>query len=195
MHDIEPYYAWRDYYTAENDHYSPFYGREYSEFHFTNKVYNFYIHPQWDEFGSSTLYLKLLYVDYEERYCIIELIGEWNDAIHNDIMFLKREVIDHLINKGIYRFILIIENVLNFHAAEDDYYAEWLEDLMGTNGWIVLLGTLPHIKDEMDKIRLFNYSFYGSRWDSIKWRAYEPNEIYEKINELVERPMLMPEEE
>ncbi len=27
--------------------------------------------------------------DYQEQYMIIELIGEWNDAIENDIMSLK----------------------------------------------------------------------------------------------------------
>ena len=61
MHDIEPWWGWRDEYTAENDPKSPFYGREYNEFLFTNKIYNYYIHPQWDFFGSETLYLKLIY--------------------------------------------------------------------------------------------------------------------------------------
>ena len=58
------------------------------------KIYNFLLHPQWDEFGSLTLYLKVLYADYDKGFCIIELIGEWNDAIYNDIMILKREIID-----------------------------------------------------------------------------------------------------
>jgi hypothetical protein len=73
---------------------SPFYEREYSEFEYTNQVYNYLLHPQWDEFGSSTLYLKILYVDYKEGFAIIEMIGEWNDAINNDIMFLKRDVVE-----------------------------------------------------------------------------------------------------
>ncbi len=58
MQDIEPYDNWHYLYTSEEDERSPFYGREYSEFVFTQTVYNYYIHPQWDEFGSSTLYLK-----------------------------------------------------------------------------------------------------------------------------------------
>ena len=90
MHDIEPYYQWRDYYIAADDELSPFFGQESDEFQFTNKVYNYYIHPQWDEFGSSTLYLKVLFVDYEEGYAIIELIGAWNDTLHNDVMELER---------------------------------------------------------------------------------------------------------
>ena len=85
MHSIEPYYKWREFYRSDKDPASPFYGEEYSEFHFTNHIYNFAIHPQWDNFGSETLLLKILYVDYDRGYTIIELIGEWNDAINNDI--------------------------------------------------------------------------------------------------------------
>lgn len=48
MHDIEPWWGWRDEYVAEKDSRSPFYGRTYDEFTFTNKVYNYFIHPQWD---------------------------------------------------------------------------------------------------------------------------------------------------
>jgi len=73
-------------YTAEEDEKSPFFGRTYSEFEYSQSVYNYYIHPQWDEFGSKTLYLKVLYADYAENFAIIELIGEWNDAVENDIM-------------------------------------------------------------------------------------------------------------
>ena len=94
MHDIEPFFNWRHIYIAEEDKRSPFFGRTYSEFEFSQTVYNYFIHPQWDEFGSRTLYLKIIYVDYELHFAIIEMIGEWNDAIENDIMELKREVID-----------------------------------------------------------------------------------------------------
>src|SRR6195952_4696485 len=120
MQDIEPYYNWRHLYTAEEDVQSPFYGRTYSEFEFTHTVYIYYIHPQWDEFGSRTLYLKVLFADYELNYAIIEMIGEWNDAVENDIMQLKRSVIDRMVARGIYKFILITENVLNFHSSDTD---------------------------------------------------------------------------
>ncbi|MCB0640588.1 MAG: hypothetical protein KDC44_03075, partial [Phaeodactylibacter sp.] len=76
MHDIEPFYHWRSDYVAAEDDRSPFYGRVYDEFRFTQKIYNYYIHPQWDAFGSPTLYMKLLKVDYDEGYAIMELIGE-----------------------------------------------------------------------------------------------------------------------
>ena len=121
MHEIEPFFNWRHMYTAEEDQKSPFFGRVYNEFEFTQTVYNYYIHPQWDDFGSRTLYLKVLYADYAENFAIIELIGEWNDAIENDIMTLKRDVIDDMIFQHITKFILITENVLNFHNGEKDY--------------------------------------------------------------------------
>ena len=96
MHSIEPFYNWQHLYIASEDEESPFFGAEYSEFTFSNTVYNYYIHPQWDDMGSETLYLKILFVDYDEHYAVIELIGEWNDAINNDIMLLKRDIIDEL---------------------------------------------------------------------------------------------------
>src|ERR1700712_4690686 len=107
MHTIEPFYNWRAIYLSEKDQRSPFYGREYSEFEFSQTVYNYYIHPQWDDFGSRTLYMKILFVDYELNYAIIELLGEWNDAIENDIMTLRRNITDHLYKQGIFKFILI----------------------------------------------------------------------------------------
>ena len=91
MHTLEPYYNWRGLYCAEEDELSPFYNQEYSEFEFSNKIYDFYIHPQWDNIGSQTLFVKLLFAHYGEGYAIVELIGEWNDLLYNDIMFLKRE--------------------------------------------------------------------------------------------------------
>ena len=59
----------------------------------------------------------MLYADYDEQYAIIELIGEWNDALHNDIMEVKRRVIDPMLLEGIQRFVLIGDNLLNLHAG------------------------------------------------------------------------------
>ena len=60
MHDLEPYYNWREIYIASEDPRSPFFEREYSEFEFSDKIYNYFIHPQWDSFGSQTLFMKIL---------------------------------------------------------------------------------------------------------------------------------------
>ena len=104
MHEIEPFYLWRDDYIAAEDERSPFFNTEYSEFYYDKQLYNFLIHPQWDTFGSNTLYIKVIFVDYDKEYAIIELIGEWNDAINNDIMMLKREIVELMVDEGINKF-------------------------------------------------------------------------------------------
>ncbi len=185
MHDIEPYYRWRDYYIASEDERSPFFGREYDEFQFTHQVYNYFIHPQWDEFGSATLYLKILFADYDEGYAIIELIGEWNDCLSNDIMFLKREVIDVLADHGISKFILICENVLNFHGSDDCYYEEWAEEVIEEGGWICLLNTLEHVAQEMKETQLSPYINFGPAFNNINWRPHKPKALYRAIDALV----------
>ncbi len=185
MHDIEPYYRWRDLYVAAEDRRSPFYGRKYSEFYFTNMLYNFYLHPQWDSFGSPTLYAKILYTDYDEGYALIELIGEWNDAVNNDIMYLKREVVDPMIKQGIYRFAFFCENVLNFHASDEEYYAEWVEDVNEYGGWIALLNTRHHIEEELTGAHLDNYLCYGGSYNCIPWRTQKPEVVYEMVGALV----------
>ncbi len=181
MHNIEPYYSWKDIYSAEEDPLSPFYKRTYSEFEFTNQIYNYYIHPQWDEIGSSTLYIKLLFVDYTQRFAVIELIGEWNDALHNDIMILKREVIDVLIENKINRFMLIGENVLNFHASDDCYYEEWYEDISDEGGWIVAVNFRKHVYDEMRTVHLEHYMYMGEKFSDLNWRTVKPQYLPDLI--------------
>ncbi len=183
MQDLEPYYSWRHLYISADDELSPFYGREYSEFEYSNTIYNYYIHPQWDEFGSSTLYMKLLYADYDTGFAIIEFIGEWNDAINNDIMVLKRDIADHLIRQGINKFILIGENVLNFHASDDCYYQEWFDDI--EDGWVVALNFRDHVRYEFNKYSIDYYLIYGGELDDLKWRMYNPNQLFERVDSIV----------
>lgn len=186
MHDLEPYFRWQNLYQAAQDERSPFYGRTYSEFEFSQTIYNYYIHPQWDNFGSATLYAKVLFADYEEQYAIIELIGEWNDAINNDSMFLKRELADAMMEAGITRFLLICENVLNFHADDDSYYEEWQEELNEENGWVVLLNVQEHLIEEMRNAQLDNYLHFGPPYTEINWRPHQPKRIFEAIEGLVQ---------
>lgn len=179
MHDIEPYYNWRHLYTAEEDEHSPFYGKQNNEFAYSNTVYNYFIHPQWDEFGSANLYLKVLYADYQFSFAIIEFIGEWNDCIENDIMTLKREVIDCMIREGIYKFILINENVLNFHSSDDCYYEEWRDDIQEHGGWIVALNMPEHTAQEFKDARLDHYIFL---MENAGWRTLQPMLLYQQID-------------
>ncbi len=185
MHDIEPYYNWRHLYTAEEDERSPFYGRDHSEFEYSQTVYNYYIHPQWDDFGSRTLYLKILFVDYDLSYAILELIGEWNDAIENDIMTLKRDVIDEMIGEGINKFILIAENVLNFHSSDSCYYEEWLEDVSERGGWIVILDMPEQSQYDFRGAHLTNYI---ELLDYPAWRTVQPQHLFTAIdNKMLQR--------
>lgn len=186
MHEIEPHFLWRDYYIASEDPNTPFYGREYSEFEFTNTIYNFVVHPQWDEFGSKTLYLKILYADYEEQYCVIELFGEWNDALYNDIMMLKREVIDVLLENGIKYFILIGENVLNFHYSDDCYYEEWFEELED-DGWIVGVNFHEHVEEEFRHIHLDYFMALGGDLDEQEWRQMMPEHFFKGIRKIMRK--------
>lgn len=180
MHDIEPFYNWRHLYTAEDDKRSPFFGRTYSEFEFSQTVYNYYIHPQWDEFGSRTLYLKIIYADYELQFTIIELIGEWNDAIENDIMTLKRDVIDRLFAEGITKYILIGENVMNFHSGDRDYYQEWFDEVTDEEGWIVMLNMSDASQYDFRKKKL---NYYIELMNQPNWRTYKPEHLFRQIDQ------------
>ena len=185
MHDIEPFYKWRDLYIASEDERTPFYGRSYNEFQFTQKIYNYFIHPQWDDFGSNTLFMKLRFADYEEGFVLIELIGEWNDCITNDIMILKREVIDILLSQGISKYILLCDNVLNFHGDEDDYYAEWYEDVTEKNGWICFLNCQDHVLEEILDYRLQYYVSAGGDLNQYNWRMQRPKTILKSIENVL----------
>ncbi len=181
MHEIEPFYRWRDDYVAAEDEKSPFFETEYSEFEYDKKIYNYYIHPQWDTFGSQTLYLKVLYADYELGYTIIEFIGEWNDAIYNDIMLLKREVIELMAGEGINKYILIGENVLNFHASDDLYYEEWFQDV--EDGWIAALNFRDHVIDEFKNSNIDYYINFGGQLNDMTWRNLKPIQVFHKVQE------------
>jgi hypothetical protein len=190
MHHLEPHYNWRQYYTAEDDPRSPFYGREYSEFEFTNTLYNHCIHPQWDEFGSATLFMKVLYANYVQGYAIIELLGEWNDCLHNDIMFLKRDIADVLMEHGINKFILIGENVLNFHHSDDCYYEEWFEDVSDTDGWIALVNFPEHVLREFSRANADSYFVLGGQLNETAWRTLTPMRFCEMVSSYVKRRYL-----
>ncbi len=164
---------------SEEDELSPFYGRQYSEFEFTQTVYNYFIHPQWDDFGSRTLYLKVLMADKDEKYAIIEMIGEWNDAIENDIMELKREVLEKFMYEGIVKFILIAENVLNFHSGGTEYYEELFEELMDENGWIVCLDMPQQTQYDFKRAHLNRYI---ELMEIDNWRIYKPYHLFKKID-------------
>jgi hypothetical protein len=175
MHELEPFYKWEGLYSASEDERSPFFGQTYQEFDIS--LYDHVLHPAWDYVGSETLYVKVLFADYEKGFSIIELLGEWNDTLHNDIMHLKRNLIDFQFSEGIRKFLLIGENVLNFHGLEDDYYQEWYEEC--EEGWIVCMGFREFIHREWNKYGLDAYMSWGGNLEIENWRTLSPQRIFE----------------
>lgn len=187
MHHIEPFFNWRDIYTAESDEASPFYGRQYNELAFETTVYGYYIHPQWDSIESETFYVKLLYANYESGHAIIELFGEWNDAIGNDISLLKNNFIDVLLDAGISKFLLIGEHVFNFHGSEDDYYAEWFEACIEEAGWIIGINFRDFVLEEMNAFNIGEYIQMSAPFNEVKWRKFKPDLLLQQIDQLMNR--------
>ena len=185
MHTIEPYYNWIEQYSATDDPRSPLFGAENSFDTFSNTIYGYYIHPQWDSLESETLFLKILWADYDEGAAVLEFIGEWNDAIENDIMHLKRNILDVLTHEGIRRFVLIGENVFNFHGSDDSYYEEWFEDV--EDGWIAAVNFQEHVRREMSQYGLDHYLNFGGPLDELPWRTFEPRRLLEEVDGLLRR--------
>lgn len=184
MHHIEPYYNWLNYYDSTEDELSPFFGKQYNFNQYSQAIYNYYIDPAWDFMGSETLYIKILYANYDLGCAIIELMGEWNDAINNDIMHLKRNIMEVLMENGINKFILIGENVLNFHGSDDCYYEEWFEEV--EDGWIVAINFRDFVQAEWKKYRLDYYLNFGGTLEIENWRTLKPQHFFSQVDRLIQ---------
>jgi hypothetical protein len=88
-----------------------------------------------------------------------------------------------LIDEGINRFLLIGENVLDFHAADNDYYSEWFDDI--EDGWIVALNFRDHVIEEFVSNHLDYYIAFGGGFDAFNWRSLKPLALYERIEMMV----------
>lgn len=192
MHDIEPYYNWLKYYDSSQDERSPFFGKEYNYDLYQDTIYGFFIDPGWDSFDSETLYIKTLFADYDEGVVIVEFIGEWNDAINNDIMLLKRNFIELLSREGITKFILLGEHVLNFHGSDDAYYEEWYDELEdaesgGKPGWIAAINFPDYIQEEFRKYKVDHYINMGGTLQIENWRTLHPFRFYQLVDSLIQR--------
>ena len=123
--------------------------------------------------------MKILFADYDQGFAIIELIGEWNDAIENDIMTMRREVMDQLFGNGISKFILIAENVLNFHSSDDSYYEEWHDEVSDRGGWIAVVNMPEASQYDFKRARLTNYV---ALLDIPQWRTMKPDLIFQQVD-------------
>jgi len=185
MQHIVPYHNWLRYYDPATDERSPFFGKEYNYDLYSETIYGYYIDPAWDGIGSETLYIKILFADYDAGYVVIEFIGEWNDAINNDIMTLKRNILEILNQEGINKFILIGENILNFHGSDDSYYEEWFEDV--EEGWIAAVSFPDFIQDEFKKYHIDHFINMGGTLQIENWRTMPPVVFYELVAGLIQR--------
>ena len=183
MHDIEPYHNWLKFYDSSSDSKSPFYGKQYNYELFTDNIYGYYINPAWDFVGSETLYVKIIFLDYKLQFAVIELMGEWNDTLHNDIMHLKRNLIDLLTDRKINKFVLIGENIFNFHGSDDCYYEEWFEDV--EDGYIACIGFRDFIHREWKKFGIDSYINYGGSLEIDNWRTLTPLLFYKTVDEAI----------
>ena len=190
LHTIEPFHRWLRYYDSSNDEQSPFHGKEYNYDLYSETIYGYYIDPGWDSIGSETLYVKVLYTNYEEGQVVIELIGEWNDALHNDIMIFKRNIIDHFLQFSVDKFILIGENVFNFHGSDDCYYEEWfeqVEDLKEVPGWIAGINFRDFVIAEMQNFNIDMYVNFGGSLQVDNWRTMTPVAFCQLVSQIVQR--------
>jgi hypothetical protein len=93
-------------------------------------------------------------------------------------MFLKREVIDHLVSNGINKFILIGENILNFHSSDDSYYEDWFYDC--EEGWIAAINFQDHVINEFRNVGADLYiNFFQGEF--INWRNVKPLILFNTI--------------
>ncbi|MGE0587810.1 MAG: hypothetical protein AB7O48_04505 [Cyclobacteriaceae bacterium] len=185
MHEIEPHYNWLQYYDSSIDERSPFFGKEYNYDLYTDTIYGYYIDPAWDSFGSETLYVKILYADYNLGFTVLEFIGEWNDTLYNDIMTLKRNVIEIMLAEGINKFIIIGESIFNFHGSDDSYYEEWFDEI--EDGWIAAINFPEFIQHEFKKYHLDSYINMGGTLQIPQWRTLVPARFFELVNALIQR--------
>jgi hypothetical protein len=86
---------------------------------------------------------------------------------------------------GIDKYILIGENILNFHADITDYYEEWLEEV--PDGWMAFLNLRPHVLDELSSYGLDQFFVLGGQLDAFNWRTKKPELLYKKLEEIVSR--------
>ena len=100
-------------------------------------------------------------------------------------MHLKRNIIDHFNLLGINKYILIGENVLNFHGSDDSYYEEWFEDV--EDGWICGINFRDFVIDEMKVFNIDNYLNFGGDLDIENWRTLKPEFLFEKVNLIISR--------
>ena len=82
--------------------------------------------------------------------------------------------------EGIIKFILIAENVFNFHSGDKDYYEELYEELSEEEGWAVLINFHPAAQHDF-LLRKLNR--YVELMDISAWSTYKPEHFFQFIDQ------------
>ena len=98
-------------------------------------------------------------------------------------MTLKRDIIEGLMYEGVDKFILIGENVLNFHYSDDCYYEEWADEL--EEGWIAAINFHENVTEEFKNANIDNYFAMGGELEELEWRTYNPFQFFNKVNSIM----------
>jgi hypothetical protein len=98
-------------------------------------------------------------------------------------MYLKREILELMVDEGVNKFILIGENVLNFHSSDDCYYEEWFQDV--EDGWIAGVNFREHVIEEFKRNNIDYYINFGAELDDLTWRNLKPIQVFKKVEELL----------
>jgi hypothetical protein len=105
-------------------------------------------------------------------------------------MYFKRNIVEVLLEEKITRFILIGENVLNFHFGDSDYYEEWFDEI--EDGWIVALNFRAHVIREFRHANLDYYISFGGKFDDFNWRCHDPNQLFKAVEAQIMRRLAPP---
>jgi hypothetical protein len=97
---------------------------------------------------------------------------------------MKRDVVDKMEAEGINKFILITENVLNFHSGDKDYYQEWYEEVSDETGWIVCLNMPEATQYDFKKAKI---NYYVELMSLDNWRTYRPFHLFKKIDDEINK--------
>jgi len=92
--------------------------------------------------------------------------------------------------QGINKYVLIGENVLNFHHSDDCYYEEWFEEVNDEDGWIALLNFREHVLEEFQEANIDSYFVMGGQLDEFAWRTLQPQHLYTRIEALVMKRLM-----
>ncbi len=89
--------------------------------------------------------------------------------------------------QGVSKFILIVENVLNFHSSDDLYYEEWFGEVEDANGWITLLNAREHVLEDLSAANIDSYFVMGGKVNELQWRTYRPLQLFQRVEQHVVR--------